>query len=884
MAMLATSVRPSHLFFHLALGAFVAGLMPAKGAATHVLVISGLAGDQKESDRFQTLRERFAADFATRGIPPANIEQAGDLNGAAILARLAKLGASLHTEDSLWLILLGHCEVRDDGPVFEVSGKRLTAQDLQTALAAIPARQYVILTPESSGAFIAELAASNRIILTATEPSGEVNETYFPEAFATALEDRQNRSLLQLAQAAAKNVRQYYDGAGLVQTEHAMLSDPSQPGPLTEPFDKTSGPMLADQSVFKGTSPAPPAPMTADQNALPDSPPSASPTADESSPGRQPATPETLAIIKQAHFAPDDGSPAIILEKDLDCLVNSDQSQVITTHQIVAIKKESGASWGDLEFSSMPPLNQVDVEKARMIFPDGTYLEADTDARSEFTSGDYLAEKKMVVRLPAVTPGCIIEYTVRQEQAADQEVSGVYQEIPVTDAVPILACGLTLRLPKDQSIHYRLRNLPGDPAIEQQTYSQVYHWSWKNLPAQDHLPFDPPLREVQGMVLISSYNSWKDFAAWYKRIAAGSDTVGGNVKARAASVTAGLKTDRDKLRALFDDVSRIHYAAIEIGVGAFRPHTPEWVLQNNYGDCKDKANLLLALARQVGIQGKFVLLNRTSSTDRSFPGFQFNHALTYFPGIDGGLWLDATDEITAFGQLPPGDVGRDGLIMDGSPDGPEFKTIPIPPAQATQLNEHIRIDVTGKTEGKMTVNAQGMTDYELRAALRGLTARETDAFFRRQLGALLPGATLKSYSISNLDHLDDPAQVECLFDPLPGSGAEMARHTPLPLDLLDAVSTPERTLPLVLNDSQPFRIEQTLDLTGFTPGHVPDKAEFTAPGGTASVHYSTQNGAWTRTLVINVTQPTISSTDYPAFRQMIHQVYLAILNTPTAQP
>jgi len=708
-----------------------------------------------------------------------------------------------------------------------------------------------------------------------------VNETYFPEAFATALEDPKNRSLLQLAQATARNVSQYYDGNGLVQTEHAMLSDPSQQEPLLEPFDKTSGKLLADASVFSGSPQVPPPPMSADQNALPEYTDIPPPTT-EAAPGRQPATPETLAIVKQARTAPDDGSPAIILEKDLNCLVNSDLSQVVTTHQIVLIKKESGASWGDLEFSSMPPLDQVSVEKARLIFPDGSYLEPGTDARSEFTSGDYLSEKKMAVRMPAVTPGCIIEYTVHEERAADQEFSGVYQEIPITEAVPILACQVTLRLPKKQSIHYRVRNLPGDPTIEQQAYSQAYHWTWKNLPAQDHLPNDPPLRDVQGMVLISSCNSWNDFAAWYKRIAAGSDAVSDIVKTRAAAITAGLKTERDKLRALFDAVSRIHYAAIEIGVGAFRPHTPEWVLQNNYGDCKDKANLLLALAKQAGIEGKFVLLNRTSSTDRSFPGFQFNHALTYFPGIDGGLWLDATDEITAFGQLPPGDVGRDGLIMDGSPAGPEFKTIPIPPVQATQLTEHIILDVTGKTAGQMTIKTQGMTDYELRDALRYLSARQTDAFFRQQLGALLPGSTLKSYSVSNLDQLDNPAQVECVFDPL--AAPEMARLTPLPMELLAAVATPERSLALVLNDSQPFRIEQTLDLTGFTPGKAPDKVEFSAPGCDASLTYSIQNGTLTRELVINVTQPTITSTDYPAFRQMIHQIYLAILNTPTAQP
>ncbi len=868
-------MRLSISILALALLAVVPGLHGAE-PATHVLIVSGLAGDQKETDRFQALQDRYVAAFTARGIPADQIETAPNVTADSFKARMAKLAPKLKAADAFWLILLGHCDARMEGPVFQVSGPRLKAADFRTALDGIAARQYLILTPEGSGGYVAVLAAPNRIILTATEPSGEVNETYFPDAFAAALEDAHNGSLLQLARGTARVVRDYYDRGGLMQTEHAMLSDPSQPQPMLEPFDKIAGTLLADQPALPTETPA----LTADQNALPTPPPPASPKPDApASTLHQPADAQTLALVKQAQAAPADGSPAIILRKDLDCLVNADESQVITVHQIVAIRQASGANWGDLEFNSLPPRNEITVENARTIFPDGTWIKAGEDSRSDFQSGDYLAEKKTVLRLPAVTAGCILDYTVRNEQAPDEQVSGVYQEIPLTESLPILAGGLTLRLPNDQSIHYLLRNLPGAPTVQSGTYSQTLHWSWTNLPASEHLPYDPPLRDVQGMVLLSSYKSWSDFADWYHRIAAGSDTAGAAVQARAAADTAGLKTDRDKLRALFDDVSRIHYAAIEIGVGAFRPHTPDEVLATNYGDCKDKANLLIALAKQAGIEGEFVLLNRTSSTDRSFPGFQFNHALAYFPNIDGGLWLDPTDEITAFGQLPPGDVGRDGLVLDG-PQSPRFAVVPVPPAQATQLREHLQLDPSGATPGRLTINTQGLSDYTLRSALRSLTARQADLFFRQRLGELIPGATLRTYTVSDLDRLDQPVKVTCTFDLLPGAGAEIVRHTPLPLDLLEAVASPARTLPLVLNDGQPFFLEQTVDFAGGSTAS-PAKSDLTAPGATASLSLASHDKALTRVLQINVTQPTVAASDYPAFRAFIQQLELRILHTPT---
>ena len=842
----------------------------------HVLIVSGLAGDQKESDRFQALAQRFTAAFASRGVPAANIETAANVTADAFKARLAQAATKLAVTDSFWLILLGHCEPREEGPVFQVSGPRLKAAEFKAALAGITARQYLIFTPEGSGGYVALLAAPNRIILTATEPSGELNETYFPDAFAAALEDTHNSSLLKLARVAARLVHDYYDREGLVQTEHAMLGDPAQPQPMLEPFDGTAAKLLADQPALPEENASS---LAADQSALPEPPNPSTPKAGApASRDHEPATAETLALIKQAQAAPDDGSPAVILKKELNCLVNADQSQVITVHQIVAIRKASGANWGDLEFSSMPPRNEITVEKARTIFPDGTWVEAGVDARSEMQSGDYLAEKRTLVRLPAVTAGCVLDYTVRNEQAPDEQVSGVYQEIPVTESLPLLACELTLRLPNDQSIHYTLRNLPGAPTVQNGAYSQTLHWSWKDLPACEHLPYDPPLRDVQGLVLLSSYKSWSDFADWFHRIAAGSDTAGPAVQARAAADIAGLKTDRDKLRALFEDVSRIHYAAIEIGVGAFRPHTPDDVLATNYGDCKDKANLLIALAHQAGIDGEFVLLNRTSSTDRSFPGFQFNHALAFFPTIDGGLWLDPTDEITAFGQLPPGDVGRDGLVMTG-PQSPRFAVVPVPPAQATQLREHLVLDPSGATPARLTIAAQGLSDYTLRSALRSLTGRQADAFVRQRLGQFLPGATLRTYTVSDLDRLDQPVRVTCTFDLLPGAGAEIIRHTPLPLNLLEAVATPARTLPLVLNDGQPFYLEQTVDLAGGSTAPA-SSSSLAAAGATGSVEVSAQGKALTRVLRINVTQPTVPAADYPAFRTFVQQLELRVLHTP----
>ena len=48
--------------------------------------------------------------------------------------------------------------------------------------------------------------------------------------------------------------------------------------------------------------------------------------------------------------------------------------------------------------------------------------------------------------------------------------------------------------------------------------------------------------------------------------------------------------------------NKIRYVSLSFGSNAYHPHHPDEVLQNRYGDCKDKSLLLLSLLRAAGIQ------------------------------------------------------------------------------------------------------------------------------------------------------------------------------------------------------------------------------------------------------------------------------------------
>src|SRR4029077_6004302 len=90
----------------------------------------------------------------------------------------------------------------------------------------------VIDCASASGPFINALSAPGRVIVTATRSGNEVNVTQFGGYFARAianpaadLDKDGQTSLLEAFLFASRQVEQFYQEAGRLATEHALLDD-----------------------------------------------------------------------------------------------------------------------------------------------------------------------------------------------------------------------------------------------------------------------------------------------------------------------------------------------------------------------------------------------------------------------------------------------------------------------------------------------------------------------------------------------------------------------------------------------------------------------------------------------------------------------------------
>jgi len=246
--------------------------------------------------------------------------------------------------------------------------------------------------------------------------------------------------------------------------------------------------------------------------------------------------------------------------------------------------------------------------------------------------------------------------------------------------------------------------------------------------------------------------SWSEVASWYAGLVA---DLPASQEARdeAVVITTDVASPRDRLAVLVGNVRRsVRYVAVEVGVGGFRPTPPAEVAARRWGDCKDKAFLLLDQLAAVGVAAHPALI--LSADDRrleqDFPSpDQFNHLIVAVeesavegregdPSAGGYLFVDPTLSAGGLRWLHPSTQGQLALVVH--PDGGELVATPVLPEQdVRRLEAVLTIDTAGSAHGTLALHVVGARAQSLIAAAAQDGGEETA---RAELRRWLPSAEL----------------------------------------------------------------------------------------------------------------------------------------------
>lgn len=187
------------------------------------------------------------------------------------------------------------------------------------------------------------------------------------------------------------------------------------------------------------------------------------------------------------------------------------------------------------------------------------------------------------------------------------------------------------------------------------------------------------------------------------------------VKRQAEALVGGHAGRWDRIRALTEFTQeKIVYLSLLDGTDSLagcRPHLPSEVLASRFGDCKDKAALLVALLRAIGDDGRVLLVKAgdPNAIDPQWPSLLFNHAIVAIPAagaplswprVDGGalgpmVVFDPTNPVVPLGVLPESDQGGWALLVDAS----RGKLVRLPrPVGANVKSTTIEAEMDGSGE------------------------------------------------------------------------------------------------------------------------------------------------------------------------------------------
>ena len=231
----------------LALLLLVALAGPAFAQDTHLLVITGVGGDDERAAQFHQWATTIIDAAKDRGgLTEGTITYLGDkpslgpgrIGGRStrenVQKAFADLAARAQPDDEVFIVLIGHGSFDGRRATFNLPGPNdLTAEDYAGLLEKLRAQRIVFVNAaSSSGGFLAPLSGPGRIIVTATKTGGERNETrfapYFAEAFKDNAADTDRNGRVSVAEAfeyAKTKVGATYQKGGYILTEHAALDD-----------------------------------------------------------------------------------------------------------------------------------------------------------------------------------------------------------------------------------------------------------------------------------------------------------------------------------------------------------------------------------------------------------------------------------------------------------------------------------------------------------------------------------------------------------------------------------------------------------------------------------------------------------------------------------
>lgn len=449
------------------------------------------------------------------------------------------------------------------------------------------------------------------------------------------------------------------------------------------------------------------------------------------------------------------------------------------TYMRVRAQSEAGVqAYGQLIIGYNAANERPEIAFVRVRKADGSVVATPPDAVQDLSAPlqrvapIYTDFRQKHVTVQSLRPGDVLEFSVITTIHTPLAPGQFWSEHNFEQDAVVLEEHLVIDVPSSRAVTLKVR--PGfESAPTDRDGRRVYRWARAQLrsadekkaeidKSQDTTKTTGSNEEEVSEVRLTTFQNWEQVGRWYAALETPQRAPTPEIRKKAAELTAGRATELEKLVSLYDFVAtNFRYVSLSLGAGRYQPRQAGAVLQDQYGDCKDKHTLLASLIEAVGLKATAVLISTVTSLDSDFPSpSQFNHVITLVAAGGQDVWLDTTTEVAPFRLLAHALRNKRGLVIDA--EAPRLQQTPPNPPMNSLVAQSI--EATLGSDGKLDARVQMTMRGDVELLMRSIFRRTPAAQWRDVVGAVVTGegtpGDVANLKISDPASLRDPFSIE----------------------------------------------------------------------------------------------------------------------------
>lgn len=597
-------------------------------------------------------------------------------------------------------------------------------------------------------------------------------------------------------------------------------------------------------------------------------------------------------------------TPAVVLSDDERLTINSDGVTLTNKAFALRVLKRDGRSLAVAREVYLMDSGRIKEFRGWLLRRSGEVLKYSGKQVLDIAAVQEDVYNEVRVKVLSASSDIDVGDVFGYEVISEDKSIFLQHDFAFQERLPVITSRYSLTLPQGWRVESFTFN---HPRIEPAVTGMTSTWEIGNL---SYIKDEPAMPEVSALVprlavtvfpdkplpQIPTFGDWRAVSRFIGALHAPQMEPGPTLLEKSRQLAGTTGNEMDRIRAIARYVQDIKYLSIQTGVGrggGYRPHSATEVATKGWGDCKDKANLMRAMLKVIGITAFPVAIysgDRTYVREEWPSPQQFNHciiaikvsdevnapAVMTHPKLGRLLLFDPTDPHTSLGNLPDHEQLSLALVVAGE-DGALVRT-PAPLPETSNLERSISATLSeiGAVSVSLSEKASGNSAVALLREWAQLSKEDYSKRIESWVARAVAGARITKVEPSAAKDLDrfalnvefssdqyakNPQQRLMLFSPV-----YVAKYG------LRGFTDETRKYPLILEAQSYTETGSTRLPAGYRVDEIPDGVKLEEPFGSYNASFEAKDGVLIFNRSLLVRPSTLKPEDYSKVRAFFRKI------------